>query len=281
MFHAPKSVKPGGMENVQKTYLCQVSEELSCGACCGLYNVPGLSREGLLGLLSERTEKFAKVPRTEKDIDDFGLGEKNRVNDRLRPCPEFHHCPFLGLVGENLSRVGCLLHPLGRGNHGVDHRGLSWYGAFACRTYFCPTHHEMNEEYKKIVIAASPGWYLYGLIITEKEMLENFFHAAGNRLGKPITFDFIMESPKRTRAVLEFLRLKESWPFRPAGSPRTCHYFFKDGLYPDTPIPYAELGAKASPFDPVLRALGSDFSSARELHRAEEMLCEIMGTVIS
>lgn len=29
---------PGGV------YLCRVNENLSCGACCGLYNVPDLSR---------------------------------------------------------------------------------------------------------------------------------------------------------------------------------------------------------------------------------------------
>ncbi|MBI5843146.1 MAG: hypothetical protein HZB23_00580 [Deltaproteobacteria bacterium] len=269
------------MENVQKTYLCQVSEELSCGACCGLYNVPNLSREGLFGLLSERTEKFATVPRTEKDIDEFGLMEKNRVNDRLRPCPEFHHCPFLGLVGEGRSRVGCLLHPLGSGNHGVDHRGLSWYGAFACQTYFCPTHRDLYDEYKKIVQAVRPDWYLYGLVITEKEMLENFFSAASARLGKPLTADFIAESPKRVEAVLEFLRLKESWPFRPKDSPRICHYFFRDGLYPDTPIPYGEMGADRSCLDPVLRALGSRISSALELDRAEEMIYGILEAVIS
>lgn len=269
------------METSDKTYLCQVSETLSCGACCGLYNVPGLSRDSLFALLRERTEKFANIPRTEDAIDAFGLSEKNRVNDRVRPCPEFHHCPFLGLVGENLSRVGCLLHPLGLGNNSVDHRGLSWYGAFACHSYFCPTHHELSDEYKKIIQAANPDWYLYGTVITETEMLETFFHLVEAGLGRRITARFVMEKDKRAQAVVQFLSFKEAWPFRPENSPRKCHYFFKDGLYPDFTIPYAKLGASPSPLDGVLRALGSNFASAREVEQAEAMLYETIETVIS
>lgn len=269
------------METSEKTYLCQVGENLSCGACCGLYNVPDPTREGLWGLLYRRSAEFENVPRTERAIDAFGAAETALVENRLRPRPEFHHCPFLGLVGENLSRVGCLLHPLGRGNGGADLRGLSWYGSFACRTYFCPTHNDLPDEFKKIVQAACHDWHLYGLVITEREMLENFFSQAETRLGKPLTADFVSASPARVRAVERFLRFKESWPFRPEGSPRICHYLFRDGLYPDAPIPYEALGAAPSPFDPALRALGSVMASARELARAEAMIIEALEAVIS
>jgi hypothetical protein len=269
------------MTSRPKTYLCQIGENVSCGACCGLYNVPDISRRALSELLSERAKAFSKVPRTEEAIDAFGLAETRKIGNSLRPCPDFHHCPFLGLVGEKLSRVGCLLHPLGNGNNGVDLRGLSWYGAFACHSYFCPTHHDLSEEYKRIVKAVSNDWYLYGLAITETGMLHNFFGTAEKKLGTALTADFIGLKEHRARAVLEFLSLNEAWPYRPEKSRRKCHYFFRDGLSPDELIPYDALGVDPSPMDPALRALGSVFPDAGALLRAEAMLDEILEAVIS
>ncbi len=109
---------PGGV------YLCQISERISCGACCGLYNVADPSREGLTRMLAARTDAFAEVDR---DVDAI-LSFKREVEapeNQERPFPDFHHCPYIGLVGRNHSRVGCLLHPLAKGNGGVDFRGVS------------------------------------------------------------------------------------------------------------------------------------------------------------
>ena len=52
-------------ENVSAVYLCQVGERVSCGACCGLYNVADLSRDALEDRLARRTERFAAVARSE------------------------------------------------------------------------------------------------------------------------------------------------------------------------------------------------------------------------
>jgi hypothetical protein len=83
------------MDDNRDIYLCQVGETVSCGACCGLYNLPNLSRGKLTILLSKRTEVFASVPRTEDGIYDFQRRNK-APHKRSRPFPEFHHCPFLG-----------------------------------------------------------------------------------------------------------------------------------------------------------------------------------------
>ena len=268
------------MDIDEKTYLCQVGKDVSCGACCGLYNVPDPSRDGLTALLARRSEEFSGLARTESAIDAFALAESRRVPVSARPYPDFHHCPFLGLVGEGVSRAGCLLHPEGAGNRGVDLRGLSWYGGFACRTYFCKSHRGLPNEWKAVVKALVPGWHAYGLVVTETDMLAGFFGLAEKRLGRPLTADFILSHPVRRAAAERFLGLKESWPFRPEGSPRICHYLFEDGLYPDPPIPYEELGAPYSAFDAVLRALGSDFSSAGDLAAAEGILEGIMSRLL-
>ena len=52
-------------------YLCQVSPNVSCGACCGLYNVADPSPQAMEAMLSRRTKWFAHVPRTVAGIDAF------------------------------------------------------------------------------------------------------------------------------------------------------------------------------------------------------------------
>ena len=135
---------PGGV------YLCQVGETVSCGACCGLYNVSDITRHTLSGRLENRSALFRSVSRTVQDIDRFAREIAFLESDQ-RPFEKFHHCPFIGLIGDRLSRVGCLLHPMADGNHGVDFRGLSYYGGMACRTYFCPATHGMMPRYKKVL----------------------------------------------------------------------------------------------------------------------------------
>lgn len=124
---------PGGV------YLCQINERVSCGACCGLYNVADVSSEGLTEILIRRTEAFERISRDVNSVLDF----KKATDDGeplAIPFPDFHHCPYLGLVGERHSRVGCLLHSQANGNNGVDFRGLSYYGGMACSIYFCPSY---------------------------------------------------------------------------------------------------------------------------------------------
>ena len=111
-------------------YLCQVGEQVSCGACCGLYNIRDLSQRLLEVMLTERTEAFARVPRTAEAIEAFQKKIEGWTPPK-RPFPDFYHCPFLGLIGRNGRRVGCLLHPAAAGNNGIDWRGMTYHGAMA------------------------------------------------------------------------------------------------------------------------------------------------------
>ncbi|MFW2368156.1 MAG: hypothetical protein ACN4GW_17205, partial [Desulforhopalus sp.] len=166
-------------------YMCQATETVSCGACCGLYNLPNLSQEKLEILLLERTEAFASVPRTEDDI--YGFQKRNEgPPSRSRPFPEFHHCPFLGLIGCERSRVGCLLHPGVPGNNGTDYRSLSWYGEQACRTYFCPATKKLSPVYQSILIQSLDNWYVFGLIVTEHALVTAYFKEVESRIGRHI-----------------------------------------------------------------------------------------------
>ena len=254
---------PGGV------YLCQVSETVSCGACCGLYNVADLSRDGLNAMLARRTLRFADM--AGRDLDAV-LSFRKWVEDselQLRPFAEFHHCPYIGLIGPNLSRPGCLLHPLGK--NGIDLRGISDYGGFACRAYFCPTHDCLSAGIKILIRKAARDWFEYGLMVTEASLVQAVLDAAG---AAALCQEMAPENDpaKYTDIIRELMDLKQSWPYRPDPAIGLIHYFFNDRLYARAPVDYAAIGAEPSPYDRIFQDLGSEFGSIQALREAESIV---------
>lgn len=259
------------MDEKQDIYLCQVSETVSCGACCGLYNLPNLSREKLERLLAKRTEDFASVSRTEDGIFDFQ--RRNKAPNRLsRPFPQFHHCPFLGLIGNLKSRVGCLLHPDSPGNNGKDYRALSWYGEQACRTYFCPSTKKLPPVYTSILRRALDDWYAFGLIVTEHVLVIAYFKEVETRIGRDVTVKDYINNSEALDAFRNFAELKSSWPYRRKNSPGPCSFFFENGLYPRPDVYRAVPEIPISRYEIIFRELDSGFSSAEEIVEAEGVL---------
>ncbi len=258
-------------DNSNKIYFCQVSEKVSCGACCGLYNLPELSQQKLETLLALRTKEFALVERSEEAI--FQFQKRNKGPHRLsRPFAQFHHCPFLGLIGEKKSRVGCLLHPATPGNNSVDFRSLSWYGEQACSTYFCPSTNKLPSVYKTILIQVIDNWYDFGLIVTEHALIISYFEEVEFRIGRPVeVFDYA-QNFDAIESLREFARLKSNWPYRRENSPGPCNFLFENGMYqrpgvfrnsPDIPL---------SRYEEIFIELDSGFSSQKEMFAAEQLL---------
>lgn len=254
---------PGGV------YLCQVNEAVSCGACCGLYNLADASRSHVTDMLIWRTTAFASVPRRIDDILAFGKRAEDREKG-VRPFPEFHHCPYIGLVGKDRSRAGCLLHPLADGNNGVDLRGLSYYGGMACRSYFCPTCRNLAPVQKQVVRGIVEDWYEYGLLITEWKLLAAFFEEIERRTGRPMTLEMAGRGPVR-EALGAVLRLKIDWPYR-VDSARLAGYFFEDGAYSKAPLDLETIGVQKSPYALIFQELESAFDSREEFRQAEALL---------
>ena len=254
-----------------QVYLCQVSPTVSCGACCGLYNIKQLSREKLTRMLEARTGRFAKVPRTVDTIDRFAL-ETHRTEGRQRPMKNFHHCPFLGLIGPANRTVGCLLHPLADGNAGIDWRGLSYYGAMACATYFCPTCRELVPAHKRLIRQATDNWYDYGLMITETDMLATFINQVEQRLKRPVDGRDLERSPLAAAAIRHFLAIKTDWPFRDPERGRPANFFFNKKEYQPPAIDLTRLGVSESQWSPVLAALWSVLPDLFALREAESLL---------
>lgn len=256
---------PGGL------YLCQVNRTTSCGACCGLYNLANISRQSLEALLTRRTVEFAAVKRDVRSIDDFAQREKEQIT-HPQPYSDFHHCPFLGLVGSSGQRVGCLLHPLAHGNEGVDYRGLSYYGGLACRDYFCPTTRTLSSNVKTLLCNLDEDWYIYGLLVTEAKLNAALFQEAFKQFPEPVDVNALKKDATIFVWIKNLVTLKMNWPFRNVDK-GLCHYLFED-VRP--PIDYHRLNAPASRYDVILRELESSFNSRKELEEAEAYLKRLL-----
>jgi hypothetical protein len=261
---------PGGI------YLCQVSESVSCGACCGLYNLKNFSQEALAKTLEKRAFEFAKVSREVSEIIRFGEMECRRTHHN-QPFPEFHHCPYVGLIGDKLSRVGCLLHPMAENNRGIDFRGLSYYGGMACRIYFCPVNRHLSERIKIIVRACFDDWYAYGLIITESELIAAIFKEIETRLKSRVYLHML--SSEALSKIYRLLTLKLDWRFRSSQWP-IANYFFEDRQYCPPVLDYQKFQVKPSRYHAILQELGSQFHDAQALRQAESVLDDHFDAVI-
>ena len=256
---------PGGI------HLCQVDSTISCAACCGLYNAADCTYAGLQQILADRTQRFASLPREADAIDEFG---RQVASDQLqnRPLADFHHCPFIGLIGQSRQRPGCLLHPLAAGNQGVDYRGMSYYGAMACRQYFCPSHHHLAPEVKKIVQHLAANWYEYGLVITESILLGALFSQIEQRLAAPLSLRVIREGCVDLQALRNALFVKIDWPYRTAGAGGLCHYFFNDRRYARPTVDTSALGEHRAGWDTIFAELSSGFQTVAHRSSAQRRL---------
>lgn len=210
-----------------RVYLCQVGPSVSCGACCGLYNVSDPSRERLLSLLHRRTEGFSSVPRSPEAILAFGKRPAVHMRGR-RPHPSFHHCPYLGLVGRGRERTGCLLHPLNPDNRGADYRGLSHHGGLACSRYFCPSTVRLPGRLKAALRAVFDDWYAYGLVVTEERLLALLLAAVERRTGALLDPGRAGATPDARAALRAVFSTKLEAPFRSDDGRPLVHHVFED-----------------------------------------------------
>ena len=252
-------------------YLCQVSPGVSCGACCGLYNVADASLEAIEAMLVRRSRWFADVPRTVAGIDAFNARVADAESPE-RPFPEFHHCVYLGLIEDAGRRVGCLLHPLAAGNAGIDWRGLSYYGGMACRTYFCPSVKQLPARWLAALRNSMDDWYLHGLIVTERGLLTALFVELERRLRRAIDASDFSSAPASSALRRALTVLKLDWPFRRQGAPGVCNYFFEDGQYHRPPVARENEAIPSSRFEAILRELDSGFTSAAGIADAEKII---------
>ena len=184
--------------------LCQPDPSKSCGACCGLYNWEDHSRGTLTPLLEKRTGLFFAAGQDPEVFQRAVARELSPSNPKL--LETIYNCEFLGFLDEEKRRVGCLLHP--SVNQGRDLRDQCFYGAEICAGHLCPSHTSLTRAEQKSVLAALEDWYLYGLVITDIDLVKEFFHHVQTRLGDSVREERL-EERKIRQALREFFALKD------------------------------------------------------------------------
>jgi hypothetical protein len=126
---------------------------------------------------------------------------------------------------------------------------------------------------QQTVLRALDDWYLYGIVITDIDLIKEFLKDAQNRLGEGLRPDRLKDF-RVQRALNDFFQLKESWRF---ASPkrRLGKYFFTQSEYQIARIEYEKnWGRKPSRFDKILVSLSSEFGSREDVEEAETIIEE-------
>ena len=251
-------------------HLCQPDGKKSCGACCGLYNYADSRKEALEKRLTQRTRLFRETVRGRADLSFFS--EKVRQKeDQGRLYEVIYCCEYLGFLDAGGTKVGCLLHP--RQNGGEDLRGVSFYGRELCDGHVCPSYHYISREEKLALIEIIDDWYLFGLVMTDIDLVKEYFRLVGEAVGEmPRHLRF--RDPRLRDIALRFFRLKVEWPFRSLDPNRFGKYYFDGSQYMIRYIDYESLGCEKSRFDRIFMSLSSVFQDGEALRRAEEIIDE-------
>jgi hypothetical protein len=258
-------------------HLCQPDAGKSCGACCGLYNYADNSRESLIRRLKDRTELFRQTAGDPEGLARYSETVRGR-EDPSRIYEVIYCCEYLGFMDPECRRTGCLLHPAGNG--GNDRRDVSFYGRELCDGHFCPSYHYLSQEEKIALINIMDDWHLYGLCITDIDLVKEYFRFIGDGICRVPKPDLFRRAPFRDIA-LRYFRWKLDWPYRTTDPHRFGKYAFGGGHYMIPYIDYEALGCPRSRFDKIFLSLSSEFRDSREVRHAEAMVRENIDAFIS
>lgn len=253
-------------------HLCQPDGKKSCGACCGLYNYADSRRESLERRLRRRTRLFHETVRGPADLAVFS-DRVRREEDQAKRFEVIYCCEYLGFLDAGGRTVGCLLHPCQNG--GEDLREVSFYGRELCAGHLCPSYHYISREEQQSLIAIIDDWYLFGLVVTDIDLVKEYFRLAGEAVGEmPPSRRF--KDPRLRETALRFFRLKLDWPFRSPDTNRFGKYYFDGSQYMIRPIDYEALGSEKSRYDRIFQSLTSSFCDRNALREAEEAIDEAL-----
>lgn len=248
--------------------LCQPDGKKSCGACCGLYNYTDSSRLSLVRRLRDRTNRFRRIVKKPADVETYSK-ETLAAEEFGKRYEVIHCCEYLGFLDQEEKKVGCLLHP-GQ-NAGNDLRGCSFYGQELCAGHLCPSHYFIPLAQAQILIKIIDDWYLYGLCITDIDLVTSYFRLIADRIGealKPEMFD----DDRLKSIALEYFGWKISWPFRSLETNRLGKYYFDGSQYMISHIDYEKFGRDISPLNAIFLSLSSVFEDTGQLDNAEKMI---------
>jgi len=249
-------------------HLCQPDACKSCGACCGLYNYADSSKESLVRRLQNRTARFLCADKSPEGLQQFSRMIR-AAEDETKRYEVIYCCEYIGFLDDAERQVGCLLHP--RQNEGQDHRGVSFYGQELCDGHFCPSYYYISQGEKQALLHSLDDWYLYGLVITDIDLVKAYFKWISDAIYETPSPDLFQNAEIRDLAR-RFFNLKLTWPFRSPDIHRFGKYYFDGSQYMITFIDYEGLGCERSRFDKIFLSLSSTFQHKNEVLQAEELI---------
>jgi hypothetical protein len=249
-------------------HLCQPCNSMSCGACCGLYNYADSSRDSLTGRLRRRTKIFRDTVKGPEDLSGFAANI-NTSEDQSKRYEVIYCCEYLGFLDSREKTVGCLLHPFQNG--GLDMRTVSFYGKELCEGHFCPSYHYISKEEKKALINIIDDWYLYGLCVTDIDLVKEYFRLISERVYEMPAPDAFTKHHLKA-AAHRFFSHKMTWPYRSHDTQRFGKYYFDGSQYMIDHIDYESLGCDRSRFDRIFLSLCSEFGNKDDILRAEAIV---------
>jgi len=131
----------------------------------------------------------------------------------------------------------------------------------------------LSKVEQKAVLSALDDWYLYGQVITDIDLVKEFFKIVQSRLGDCLREERLDDRLVR-QALRDFFGLKESWKFASSKN-RLGKYYFSQAEYQIARIEYEKnWSVKPSNFDKILVSLSSEFNSGEDLLEAEAIIEE-------
>lgn len=240
----------------------------SCASCCGIYNYFGHNRELISGILRMQTGLARSWDGTDRDMERIQFEVLGK-----RPGPRFeviYNCPHAGFLDREETRVGCLLHP---GFAGKELRDYCRYGHRTCGEARCTAYTYFDEGEAAAVAAGAGDWYIYGLCITDIDLVKDFFELCEMKRYGPVDAARVAGDPELARAFGDYLKLKGNWPF--ATDPaRFGKYYFVDRNYLLYSIDHRRLGSSPCFHDGILLSLGSVIETGDDLARAISLVDE-------
>lgn len=248
--------------------LCQPDEHKSCGACCGLYNYADSSLSSLTRRLRARTQRFGQLVKVPGDVEYYANATFSS-EDFAKRYEVIYCCEYLGFLDDAERKVGCLLHPAQ--NSGLDLRAGSFYGQETCAGHLCPSHHFIPPHQAQILIKIIDSWYLYGLCLTDIDLVTEYFRMLADIIGEELKPD-VFDNSSLKDIARKFFYWKINWPFRSEEVNRLGKYYFDGSQYMISYIDYAKLDREISPLDKIFMSLSSAFKNAQEIEEAENLV---------
>jgi hypothetical protein len=235
------------------------------------------SRSSLEQRLSARTKRFKEMVKNPGDVKNYAK-KTFAVEDFAKRYEVIYCCEYLGFLDAEEKKVGCLLHP--QQNSDIDLRTCSFYGQEICAGHICPSHHFIPQTQSQILIKIIDDWYLYGLCLTDIDLVKTYFRLLADRVGEELKPGVFNNESLKNIAV-EFFNWKITWPFRSSETNRLGKYYFDGSQYMISYIDYTKFGKEVSVFDPIFLSLSSSFQNAAQIEAAESLVWSNIESFIS